>query len=178
MACTWSKARRVIYLSGDVTTQMAIGFRKALNRLGTASNQKPITVEIFSEGGDMDAGFAIVDSIRSSACEIRTVGIGSVMSAATLILAAGDYRITTRNTCIMVHLGKFEVNGNRHELTRAEIPMIERTEKAYSRAFEEFTKKPVDYWDDKWKLSNVYLTAEEAKSEGVVDEILEWIPRS
>ena len=66
-------------------------------------SKKGITIKIISPGGSTYGALAIVDRIRMSKCKIVTVCLGQVMSAASLILAAGDKRIIGRYAWVMHH---------------------------------------------------------------------------
>lgn len=177
MSVRMNSSLRTIYLLGDVTAKMAILFRRKMNILNASASAKKITVEICSQGGDIDAGFSIADTIRSSSSSVDTYAVGEVMSAATLILAAGDYRKSLANTSIMVHQGDFVIKGSIHQITKAELPAIQKSEDTYSRLLEQLTDKPAGYWDEKWKHKNCYLTPSEAMELGIIDEVVNWQPR-
>jgi len=68
------------------------------------SKQKILTLYINSTGGNLYDAFALIDVMRSSTHQIRTIGIGAVMSAAFLIFAAGHQgeRYAARNTSYIV----------------------------------------------------------------------------
>ena len=81
------KTRQII-LSGEINKENA---EKTVRQLLVleADNDKPIYVYIDSPGGDVDAGFAIFDTIRFINAPVYTVGMGLVASAGALILLAG-----------------------------------------------------------------------------------------
>ena len=60
---------------------------------------------ICSPGGDLNAAFAVIDTMRGSAIPVRTIGLGQIASAGLMILIAGDkgQRILTPNTSILSH---------------------------------------------------------------------------
>lgn len=80
------KTRQII-LSGEINKENA---EKTVRQLLVleADNDKPIYVYIDSPGGDVDAGFAIFDTIRFINAPVYTVGMGLVASAGALILLA------------------------------------------------------------------------------------------
>lgn len=66
---------------------------------------KELTLYINSDGGDLNAAFALVDVMSKSRYPIKTIGIGTIASAAFLIFAAGTQgrRVVAENTSIMIH---------------------------------------------------------------------------
>ena len=73
---------------------------------------------ICSPGGDLNAAFALVDTMRGSAIPIRTIGLGQIASAGLMIFIAGDAgnRILTPNTSILSHQYSWGSEGKHHEL--------------------------------------------------------------
>lgn len=100
--------RRVV-LSGVIREDMASLFLEQITAMEYVDISKPISVYIDTFGGDVSAALLIYDTIKSCCCPIITIGIGKVMSAGTLILAAGEpgSRFITQNTRTMIH----EVSG-------------------------------------------------------------------
>lgn len=173
MSCTYSPKLRTIYITGEITPKMSQEFRYKFGLL-LKRNKKPITVEIGSEGGDIDSGLAIVDTIRTSPVKVHTIGCDMVMSIATLILAAGHHRSAYPNCNLMVHQGQYKISGTYNEIMRGDFPMIKRAEKNSNRIFSTLTGRPVKFWTRFWRMSNQYLTASEAMKLGLIDEVLQW----
>lgn len=93
---------RTIYIAGEMEEECGAWFQKVLRFLERAGSD-PVTVWINSPGGDVTSEFAIHDAIRSSSCEVVTVGAGEVASAAGLVLACGHRRYVTESTVFMAH---------------------------------------------------------------------------
>lgn len=87
---------RQILLSGEINEELAEKIVRQLFIL-EADSDKPIYIYIDSPGGDVDAGFAIFDTIRFINAPVYTVGMGLVASAAALILLASPKRKTSWN---------------------------------------------------------------------------------
>ena len=66
---------------------------------------KYLQLIINSNGGDLNAAFAVIDMMRGSPIPIRTVGLGMIASAAFAMFIAGEkgHRTLTPNTSIMSH---------------------------------------------------------------------------
>ncbi|WNY69860.1 ATP-dependent Clp protease proteolytic subunit [Borreliella andersonii] len=79
---------RSIVIAGEITKDVSRLFQEKILLLETLDFKKPIFVYIDSEGGDIDAGFAIFNMIRFVKPKVFTVGVGLVASAAALIFLA------------------------------------------------------------------------------------------
>ena len=68
--------------------------------------RKELLLMICSEGGDMSAAFALIDTIRSSNIHIKTVGLGCIASAGLMIFLAGSLgrRVLTPYTLSLIHI--------------------------------------------------------------------------
>jgi len=138
------------------------------------AKEKILTLYINSTGGDLYQAFALIDIMRSSHHTIRTVAIGSCMSAAFLIFACGDKgeRYASRNTSFMCHQYSDSLSGKHHDL------------KATMRDGELCNQKMVDILKDATGLapskirskllpaSDVYLSAQEVVDFNVADQVV------
>lgn len=77
-----------------------------------------LTMYINSMGGSLSDAFALIDVMRTSRRPIRTIGIGSVISAAFLIFVAGTKgeRIVSKNASIMCHQFSGGMDGKYHDI--------------------------------------------------------------
>lgn len=138
------------------------------------AKEKILTLYINSTGGDLYQAFALIDIIRSSHHTIRTVAVGSCMSAAFLIFASGDHgnRYASKNTSFMCHQFTETMEDKYHDL------------KATMRENDICNQKMIDILKEatglapskiKAKLlpaSDVYLTAQETVDLGVADSVI------
>jgi ATP-dependent Clp protease protease subunit len=135
-----------------------------------------LTLYINSQGGDLYEAFGLIDMMRNSRLPIRTIGYGSVMSAAFLILASGapGERYVTKNCGIMCHqMSATEEMGKYHDI-KATRKETDRLNKAMYDVLKETTG--LDGRIIKTKLlpaHDVYMTAEEMIEFGAADQILE-----
>lgn len=98
-----SAVGRIIHISGDVDLEMADKVIKQLSAMVTKDAESPIRIMLSSYGGDVYAGLSIYDYIKAMPCPIIMVASGPIMSMGSIILLAGDYRISLENTQFMVH---------------------------------------------------------------------------
>jgi ATP-dependent Clp protease protease subunit len=120
--------------------------------------------------------FAIYDVMRVSRekCDIITYGLGKVMSAGVLILAAGTkgQRKIGKNCRVMIHSVIGGSAGSFHNLQN-EMSEIKHIQSAYIKALSEETNMTVAYLKRMLnKKVNIYLSAEEAVELGIADIIV------
>ena len=136
----------------------------------------PIELMICSPGGNASEMFAIYDSMRvvREECEIETFGVGKVMSAGVLILAAGTKgkRKIGRNCRVMIHSVIGGVSGGIHNVEN-EIDEIRWVQDQYIKMLAEETdmtraqlKKMLQ------RKVNIYLSAEQAVEHSIADIIV------
>ncbi|AHH06822.1 ATP-dependent endopeptidase clp proteolytic subunit clpP [Borrelia crocidurae DOU] len=81
---------RSIVITGEIDKDTSKLFQEKILFLEASDSTKPIFVYIDSEGGDIDAGFAIFNMIRFVKPKVFTIGVGLVASAGALIFLAAD----------------------------------------------------------------------------------------
>jgi ATP-dependent Clp protease protease subunit len=139
-------------------------------------SDRALTLYVNSQGGDLYEAFGLIDMMKNSQIPVRTIGYGSVMSAAFLIVASGasGERYITKNCGIMCHqLSCTEEMGKYHDI-KATRKETDRLNKAMYDILKESTG--LDGRIIKTKLlpaHDVYMTAEEMLAFGAADHILE-----
>ena len=173
---------RVLGLFADVHEEKIAELIHALlvlneiNKLSPDEQKKPIEFYISTYGGNADDMFGMYDIMRNikDTSEIHTIGLGKVMSAGVLLLAAGTKgkRKIGKNCRVMIHSVMGGNHGSLHNMLN-EMEAIEQLQDMYCDALIENTKLT------KTKLKNmierkvnVYLSAEEAVELGIADEII------
>ncbi len=107
---------RIIFLTGKFTPELADSIVAQLLFLEAQDKEQDVCMYINSPGGEINAMYAIYDTMNYITPDIITVGYGTVMSAGSFILAAGTKgkRVALPNTAIMIHelsggsMGKFQ----------------------------------------------------------------------
>ena len=162
-------ANRTIYLIGVVDMEMAGRAVVALDLMGQESG--PIRILLASAGGDVDAGFAIYDAIRTCPQPVLVEGYGLVQSMATCIMQAATVRVLAPECRVMVHegsVGLHEVSPRKLEdLTREIVFLHDR----YCAIISERSGLSLDKARELCGQES-FMSAEEAVGLGLADAIL------
>ena len=110
---------RRIFLLDDIEEVSIQYIIQGLYLLSSIDKHLPIELFIGSLGGDEYEMFALYDIMTIIDCPIHTVALGKCMSAAPLLVAAGQTRYATPNTTFMVHQSSDEeLSGKVSELDK------------------------------------------------------------
>jgi ATP-dependent Clp protease protease subunit len=167
---------RIIFLGSDVNEATANTVVAQLLFLQAQDPKKDIYFYINSPGGSVYDALAIYDTMQYVTNDVQTVGIGVQASAAAFLLSSGTKgkRFALPNSTVMIHQPS---SGTRGKVTDQEIDLKESLRIKY--LLEEIMakntgQKPAkiheDMERDKW------LTAKEAKTYGIVDDIITTPP--
>ena len=161
------------FLSGSVEPMNIEAASKWLLYAKFNKIEKPLTLHINSEGGDLCDAIGLVDLMRGIGVDVRTLGYGNVMSAAFMIFAAGQkgYRAIGKNTTIMIHQFNDSLEGKYHDM-RAYAKECDRYNKKMEQILSECSNLTVkDVRTKLLKPTDVWLSAEELVEYGIADII-------
>jgi len=164
----------VHFLTGEITEENINECIKWLVYENLEAKEKVLTLYVNSSGGDLYQAFALIDIMRNSKHVVRTVGIGSVMSAAFLIFTSGDHgeRHLAANTGIMCHQFSGGTDAKFHDL-KAEMKENEMLNKKMVEILKNATGlAPSRIKTKLLPASDVYLTAQEAIELGIADHLI------
>lgn len=163
---------RIVFLGGpieDVTANIIIA---QLLFLEAEDPDKDIHLYINSPGGVVTAGMAIYDTMQYIKPDVSTICVGSAASMASVLLAAGKKgkRFALPHSQIMIHQPLGGVQG---QATEIEIHAREilRMRKELNELLSFHTGQPLDVLAKDTDRDN-FMTSEEAKDYGLIDEIL------
>lgn len=162
---------RVIFLLGAVEDHMANLVVAQLLFLESENPDKEISLYINSPGGVVSAGLAIYDTMQFIKPKVSTLCIGQAASAAALLLAAGTgSRYCLPNARVMIHqpLGGFKGQASDIEIHARETMLIKSK---LNHILAHHTGQVVDKIQKDTDRDN-FMSAQEACSYGIVDEIL------
>ena len=141
-------------------------------RENVPADERVITIQIDSPGGDVSEGLAIYDTMKYVDAKIATVGLGMAASMGAFLLAAGTkgYRRITKNCEVLIHQPLGGVQGQATEIISA-ANHIKRVRELLNGIFSEITGKPVETIEKDTDRDNI-MTAQEALDYGLVDYII------
>lgn len=131
----------------------------------------PIELRIYSEGGDLFAGLAAVDSIRNIKTPIHTYVEGSAASAATLMSVCGSKRFMYKHSVMLIHqISALMVHGT-HEQFKDEMANQALFMSKIENLYLEKTNMSIDEIRDMLK-HDLWLDSETCLKLGLVDEVI------
>lgn len=132
--------------------------------------RKPIKLFITSPGGDVYAGFELVDVIENSKTPVYTINLGYQFSMGFLLGLAGHRRYATKHAKFLWHDGTHGTINSTAKV-RDEMEFQNRNEDRVRDYVLAHTKIDPDLYDSKLRVE-WYMFAEEAKELGVTDYII------
>jgi len=164
---------RIIFLTGQINDNVASLVTAQLLFLEAEDPKKEIYLYINSPGGLVTAGLGIYDTMQYVKPDISTLCIGQAASMGSFLLAAGTKgkRFSLPNSRIMVHQPSAGFQG---QATDIEIHANEvlSLKKRLNEIYSKHTSKSVDEIKSALERDN-FMTAEIAKSFGLIDEVVE-----
>jgi ATP-dependent Clp protease protease subunit len=166
------KARTII-LSGPINPRVAARVTAQLLAIGLEDSTAPITLMLNSPGGHVEAGDTIHDMLRFIPAPVRIVGTGWVASAAALIFVAVplERRFCLPNTRFLLHQPAGGGGGSASDI-EIEAREILKMRDRLNRIFARETGQPLERIEQDTHR-NFWLTADDAKSYGIVGRIVE-----
>ena len=162
---------RIIFLSDEVNDTTASLVVAQLLFLEAQDPDKDIHLYIKSPGGSVTAGMAIYDTMNFIKCDVSTICIGMAASMGAFLLSAGTKgkRYALPHSEVMIHQPS---GGSRGQATDIKIQadLILRTRDTLNRILAENTGKTIEEIARDTERDH-YMTAEEAKAYGLIDEI-------
>ena len=162
---------RIIFLSGEITDEVANLVVAQLIYLESKDPTKDISIYINSPGGSVTAGMAIYDTMNYIRCDVATICVGMAASMGAFLLSSGTKgkRFALPNAEIMIHQ---VLGGARGQATDVAIQtqQLLKTKNKLNCILAENTGKDVSQVERDTERDN-YLTAEEALEYGLIDQV-------
>src|SRR6188768_1831251 len=175
----WSRLlkERIIFLNGPIEDNVAGLVCAQLLYLEAENPAKDIAFYINSPGGVVTSGLAIYDTMQYIRSPVSTVCIGQAASMGSLLLTAGakGKRYALPNARIMVHQPSGGAQGQATDIeiqAREILTLRKRLNEIYVR----HTGQPLEAIERKLER-DTYMSAEESRDFGLVDEVVESRPR-
>ena len=169
---------RIIVLSEDVNPNSASVIIAQLLYLEGQDPEKDISFYINSPGGSITDGMAIHDTMKDIKCDVSTICVGMAASVGAFLLASGTKgkRFALPNSEILIHqplISGGQGGGLSGQASDMQIHAnhLVQIKKKMNRMLSEYTGQPLEVVEKDTDRDN-YLTAEEAKAYGLIDEII------
>lgn len=174
----WSRLLkdRIVFLGTAIDDQVANIVVAQLLFLESEDPEKDIMIYVNSPGGSISAGLAIYDTMQYIKSPVSTICIGQAASMGAVLLAAGapGKRFALPNSRVMVHqpLGGFSGQASDIEIHAREILNLK---KRLNEILHDHTGQPIEQIEKDTDRDN-YMTADQAKDYGLVDEVIQRRP--
>lgn len=168
---------RIIFLGEAINDYVANIVTAQLLFLESTDRNRDVQMYINSPGGSVYAGLGIYDTMQIINPDVSTICTGIAASMAAVLMCAGTKgkRTALKHSRVMIHqpLGGAEGQASDIEITAREIGKLKKElyEIIAAHSGQKFNKVEKDSDRDYW------MTAQEAKDYGMVDEVLERNPR-
>ena len=169
---------RIIFLGEEVNATTASLVVAQMLYLEAQDPDKDIQLYINSPGGSVTDGMAIYDTMQYVKCDVSTICVGMAASMGAFLLASGTKgkRFALPNSEILIHqplISGGQGGGLSGQASDIQIHAnhLVQIKKKMNRMLSEYTGQPLEVVEKDTDRDN-YLTAEEAKAYGLIDEII------
>jgi len=163
---------RILFLWGEINPRTAGSLIMHLLELQAKSPTQDVGLYINSPGGSVDDTLAIYDTIQFLTCDVATYCVGTAQSGAALILAAGakGKRYALPHSKIMIHQPWGGVTGQAADI-QIQAEEILKAKRTLNVILAQHTGRTVEQIAEETERDR-YMTPEEAREYGLVDEIV------
>ena len=163
---------RIIFLGGPIDDYMANLIIAQLLFLESEDPKKDITLYVNSPGGQIQSGLAIIDAMNHIKPDVATVCVGMAASMGAVILSQGKKgkRFALPNSEVMIHQPLTGVEGQASDIEITAKHIISLKSKLYDLLSKATGKSKTQIEKDGDR--DYWMSADEAKKYGVVDEVL------
>ena len=167
---------RIIFVTGQVEDHMASVITAQLLFLESENPKKDIYMYINSPGGVVTAGMAIHDTMQYIRPRVGTFCIGQAASMGSFLLSAGEpgLRVALTNARIMIHQPSGGAQGMATDI-EIQAREILRIRHRLNELYAKYTGQPIDAIELAMDRDK-FLSADEAKTFGLIDEVIEKRP--
>jgi len=167
---------RIIFLTGEVNDYVSSLVCSQLLFLESENPTKDISFYINSPGGVVTSGMAMYDTMQYIKPQVSTVCIGQAASMGSLLLAAGapGKRFSLPNSRIMIHQPSGGARGQASDI-QIQAQEILRLRENLNNIYVKHTGQKLATVEKAMDRDN-FMSAEEAKKFGLIDEVVESTP--
>ncbi|MCH4008776.1 ATP-dependent Clp protease proteolytic subunit [Companilactobacillus sp.] len=163
---------RIIMVSGEVNSQMANTVVAELLFLDAQDSDKDISMYINSPGGSVTDGLAIMDTMNFVKSDVQTIATGMAASMASVLLSSGTKgkRFALPNSTILIHQPSGGAQGQQTEIEIAATEIL-KTRKKLNQILADNSGQTLETLQKDTERDN-YMSAQEAKDYGLIDDIM------
>ncbi|MCX6968605.1 MAG: ATP-dependent Clp protease proteolytic subunit [Verrucomicrobia bacterium] len=163
---------RILFIGTSINDTVANLIIAQLLFLQMQDAKKDISIYINSPGGSVTAGLAIYDTMQFITCDVNTYCMGMAASMGAVLLCAGTKgkRFALQNSDIMIHQVSGGAQGQASDVER-QVEFMFKLKKRLNGILSLHTGKSIEQVN-KDADRDYYMTAEEAKEYGLVDEVV------
>lgn len=163
---------RIIFLGLPIDDYVANIIQAQLLYLESADASRDISIYFNTPGGSVHAGLGIYDTMQYISCDVATICTGMAASMGAVLLTAGTKgkRTALKHSRVMIHqpMGGAQGQASDIEITAREI---QKLKKELYTIISDHSGKPYDQVE-KDSDRDYWMTSEEAKAYGMIDEVL------
>ena len=161
----------------EINTQTISTAMVSIHIMARQAPKTPISLYFNSTGGNMHDAWALIDAMLSCSCQFKFYGFGSIMSAATLIMAAADERYLAPHSRVMIHDMSWDHYG------------MGSSHRVEQDLYQDMKEEKVKFLADNSNLGkeffhtiinsgkDLFLTAQETVDIGLADELIPPVKR-
>ncbi len=163
---------RTVIIAKPISKELAETVTARLILMDEEDSSAQINLYINSPGGDVDAGFAIFDTIRFISAPVKCISTGLVASAAVIILLAAqkNNRFSMPNSRFLMHQPSTGVRGSTADI-RIEANEIVKMREKINNLISDETGQAIEKVE-KDTTRNYWIGAEEALDYGLISKII------
>ncbi len=169
---------RIIFLGVPIDDYVANIIQAQLLFLESADSRKDIQIYLNTPGGSVYAGLGIYDTMQYISADVATICTGMAASMGAVLLCAGEKgkRTALKHSRVLIHqpMGGAQGQASDIEITAREIQKLKK------ELYDIIARHSGQDYDKIWKDSDrdYWMTSEEARDYGMIDEVLERNPKN
>ena len=169
---SWLLRDRIVFMAGPIDDNLANIVIAQLLFLESEDPKKDISLYINSPGGSVTSTMAILDTMNNIKPDVATICVGIAASGGAIVLSAGTKgkRFVLPNAEVMIHQVAGGAEGQASDVEITARHML-RTKENLNKILSKNCGKPIAQVE-KDTDRDYYMTSDEAKKYGIIDEIL------
>lgn len=130
-----------------------------------------LNVFINSGGGDVDAGFGLIDTMMNLPIPVWTINVGEAASMGLSIFLAGERRFAFPHSNFMAHSISYDKGQDKLDEQESYLEFCKLKQRQHAEYYSQRTKKTTKWWLAKYREADYWFDAHEAMKLGIVTDI-------